>query len=225
LSAKQITIPVGDGIVSCLLLVPDRPVACYVMAHGAGAGMAHKFMEDFAAGLAERKIATFRYQFPYMEKGSRRPDRAEVAHEAVRAAVKSARELLPGLPMFAGGKSFGGRMTSQAQALEPLPGVKGLVFLGFPLHPTGKPSIFRAEHLTAIKIPMLFVQGAKDGLAEMELLVPVVKALKRATLFVVENGDHSFHVPARLGKTDAAVMVEIQDRMVSWIAGVLRVAG
>jgi predicted alpha/beta-hydrolase family hydrolase len=221
LSAKQITIPVGEGIVSCLLLVPDRPIACYVFAHGAGAGMSHKFMEDFAAGLAERKIATFRYQFPYMEKGSRRPDRAEVAHEAVRAAVRSARELVPNIPMFAGGKSFGGRMTSQAQALEPLPGVKGLVFLGFPLHPTGKPSVERAKHLTAIRIPMLFLQGARDGLAEMELLVPVVKVLRRATLSVIENGDHSFHVPARLGKTDAAVIAEIQDRMVSWISGVI----
>jgi predicted alpha/beta-hydrolase family hydrolase len=218
---KQITIPVGEGIVSCLLLVPDRPIACYVFAHGAGAGINHKFMEDFADGLAERKIATFRYQFPYMEKGSRRPDRAEVAHEAVRAAVRSARELVPGILLFAGGKSFGGRMTSQAQVLEPLPGVKGLVFLGFPLHPTGKPSVFRAEHLTAIKIPMLFLQGARDGLAEMELLAPVMKGLKRATLYVVENGDHSFHVPARLGKTDAAVMGEILDRMVSWIAAAI----
>jgi predicted alpha/beta-hydrolase family hydrolase len=217
-SITQITIPVGEGIVSCLLLVPDRPCACYVMAHGAGAGMTHSFMEAFASGLAERRIATIRYNFPFMERGGKRADRPEVAHEAVRAAVKSARELVPGVPLFVGGKSFGGRMTSQAQALKPMPGVKGLVFLGFPLHPIGKPSVGRADHLSAIKIPMLFLQGSRDGLAELELLVPVVKALKRATLSVVENGDHSFHVPARLGKTDAAVMVEMLDTMVGWMA-------
>jgi uncharacterized protein len=155
----------GASPVSALLNMPDEAWAGYVFAHGAGAGMEHSFMTGFANGLAERRIATLRYQFPYMEQGSKRPDTPKVAHAAVRAAVAQAAQLLPGLPLFAGGKSFGGRMTSQAQALSPLPGVRGLVFVGFPLHPAGKPADERAAHLFEIDLPMLFLQGTRDELA------------------------------------------------------------
>ncbi|WP_174254981.1 alpha/beta family hydrolase [Acidisphaera sp. S103] len=215
--AKTVTIKLaGGGIVSGLLSSPSHPTAGYLFAHGAGAGMDHAFMNAVAQGLADRGMATLRYQFPYMEAGSKRPDRPEIARATVRAAANVATDLLPGVPLFAGGKSFGGRMTSQAQAEEPLPGVAGLVFFGFPLHPAGKPSVDRAEHLAAVTVPMLFLQGTRDTLAGMNLLVPVVER-RGATLFSVEGADHSFHVPVRSGKTDQQVMGEILDAMAVWI--------
>ena len=217
--AQPVTIAVdGTESVSGLLLKPADARACYVMAHGAGAGMAHPFMAAVADELAARGIATLRYQFPYMERGSKRPDTPKVAHAAVRAAVAEAARQAPGLPLFAGGKSFGGRMTSQAQAASPLPGVGGLIFFGFPLHPAGKPSDERAKHLAGVRIPMLFVQGTRDELADLALLRPVVDALgDRATLELFEDADHSFHVPARTGRKDAEVRAEILDALARWI--------
>jgi hypothetical protein len=210
----------NSNAVSALLLRPDNARACFVFAHGAGAGMAHPFMETVAAGLCDRGIASLRYQFPYMEKGSKRPDAPAVAHAAVRAAVAEAARRCPGLPLIAGGKSFGGRMTSQAQALAPLGGVRGLAFLGFPLHPPGKPSTSRAAHLSGIKIPMLFLQGTRDDFAEMALLEPVVKGLGGlASLYAVKEGDHSLHVPARSGRNDREVMNEVLDALSAWIGG------
>jgi predicted alpha/beta-hydrolase family hydrolase len=216
--AQQLTIDTGkSGSVSALLLSPDAPRACYVFAHGAGAGMTHSFMEAFSKGLCERGVATLRYQFPYMEKVSKRPDPPAVAHAAVRAAVAKAAEAFPRLSLIAGGKSFGGRMTSQAQASAPLPGVRGLAFVGFPLHPTGKPSIDRAEHLSKIEVPMLFLQGTRDTLAEVTLIEPVVRRLgATAKLHLVEGADHSFHVLARSGRNDREVMAEILDAFASW---------
>jgi predicted alpha/beta-hydrolase family hydrolase len=217
--AKNLVIEIGSaGQVSALLTRPRDARACFIVAHGAGAGMTHPFMEAIASGLAERAVATLRYQFPYMEKGSKRPDPPAVAHAAVRAAVNEAVRRCPSLPLIAGGKSFGARMTSQAQAKAPLAGVHGLAFLGFPLHPAGKPSIDRAAHLSDVKIPMLFLQGTRDTLTELKLLEPVVKNLgKRATLHVAEGGDHSFHVLARSGRKDADVMREICDATAAWI--------
>src|SRR5436309_1718940 len=211
--------PAGD--VSGLLLRPDGARAVYVLAHGAGAGMRHPFLESIAhrLGEGERGIATLRYQFPYLERRSRRPDPPAVAVATVRAAVGEAARAMPGLPLIAGGKSFGGRMTSTAQAEEPLPGVRGLVFLGFPLHPPGRPADARAEHLAQVQIPMLFLQGTRDDFADLQLLRPVVKRLgERATLHLVEGGDHSFHVLKRSGRTDAAVMDEITDAIAEWSA-------
>jgi predicted alpha/beta-hydrolase family hydrolase len=188
-----------------------------VLAHGAGAGMAHAFMAAVAAGLFARGIATLRYQFPYMEAGSKRPDPPARAHATVRAAVAAAARHLPALPLVAGGKSFGGRMTSQAQAASPLPGVRGLVFLGFPLHPAGRPSRERAQHLAAIDIPMLFLQGARDDLARLDEFAPVIEALgDRATLRLFEGANHSFHVPRRSGRTDAQVLGEALDALSAW---------
>jgi uncharacterized protein len=216
---EMLTIATGDASVSALLLTPPDARACYVLAHGAGAGMTHPFMGAVAQGLAARGIATLRYQFPYMERGSRRPDTPRVAHAAVRAAVVEAAQRLPGLPLFAGGKSFGGRMTSQAQAASPLLGVRGLVFLGFPLHPAGKPSDERTAHLSDIGIPMLLLQGSRDELASLELLEPVVAKLgAKATLIVFTDADHSFHVPARSGRKDAQVLAEVLDAFAGWLA-------
>ena len=216
---EMLTIATGDASVSALLLAPTDARACYVLAHGAGAGMTHAFMTAVAQGLAARGIATLRYQFPYMERGSRRPDTPRVAHAAVRAAVVEAAQRLPGLPLFAGGKSFGGRMTSQAQAASPLPGVRGLVFLGFPLHPAGKPSDERAAHLFDVDIPMLFLQGSRDELASLELLEPVAAKLgAKATLAVFADADHSFHVPVRSGRKDAQVLGEVLDALAGWLA-------
>ena len=216
---EMLTIATGDASVSALLLAPTDARACYVLAHGAGAGMTHAFMTAVAQGLAARGIATLRYQFPYMERGSRRPDTPRVAHAAVRAAVVEAAQRLPGLPLFAGGKSFGGRMTSQAQAASPLPGVRGLVFLGFPLHPAGKPSDERAAHLFDVDIPMLFLQGSRDDLASLELLEPVAAKLgAKATLAVFADADHSFHVPVRSGRKDAQVLAEVLDAFAGWLA-------
>jgi predicted alpha/beta-hydrolase family hydrolase len=217
-SAQKLDIAVGKaGSVSALLDRPAEARACFVFAHGAGAGMTHPFMETVASGLGDRGIATLRYQFSYMEKGSRRPDPPPIAQAAVRAAVAEAAKRCPG-PLIAGGKSFGGRMTSQAQAITPLDGVDGLAFFGFPLHPAGKPSSDRAKHLADVKIPMLFLQGTRDSLAELKLLEPVVKSLGRlATLHRVEGADHSFHVPARSGRNDREVMNEILDAFAAWI--------
>jgi predicted alpha/beta-hydrolase family hydrolase len=215
---RPLTIPVdGAGAVSALLILPPQARACFVFAHGAGAGMTHAFMNQAAEGLASRSIATLRFQFPYMEKGSKRPDPPAVAQAAVRAAVAEAARLCPGLRLFAGGKSFGARMTSQAQAAKPLPGVAGLAFFGFPLHPAGQPAVTRADHLDAVGIPMLFLQGTRDKLAEMELLEPVVQRLgQRATLHRVDQADHAFHVPARSGRDDRAVMDELIQGFALW---------
>jgi len=206
------------NLVSALLLRPPRARACFVFAHGAGAGMTHEFMERVSAGLCDRGIATLRYQFPYMEKGSKRPDAPAIAQATVRAAVAEAARYCPGLALFAGGKSFGGRMTSQAQSLAPLAGVRGLAFLGFPLHPAGKPSDARAKHFSDVDIPMLFRQGTRDKLAELPLLEPVVRRLgTSASLHPVADADHSFHVPARSGRNDREVMSEIIRHLSEWI--------
>ena len=204
--------------VSALFRMPPAATACFVLAHGAGAGMDHPSMVAVAAELAERSIATLRFQFPYMERGSRRPDPPAVCHATIRAAVVAAARVAPGLALIAGGRSFGGRMTSQAQAIEPLPAVKGLAFLGFPLHPAGKPSVERAEHLRAVKIPMMFLQGTRDELAKLELLRPLVDGLgAHATLKLLQDADHSFHVPARTGRKDSEVRAEMLDALVTWI--------
>jgi predicted alpha/beta-hydrolase family hydrolase len=222
-SPQKLVVEVGSaGQVSVILIRPVQARACFVFAHGAGAGMTHPFMEAFAAGLGERGVATLRYQFPYMEKGSKRPDPPGIAQAAVRAAVAEAGRCCPGLPLIAGGKSFGGRMTSQAQASAPLADVHGLAFLGFPLHPAGKPSNDRAKHLADVHIPMLFLQGTRDNLAELKLLKPVVEGLGRlATLHLVEGADHSFHVLARSGRNDREVMNEILDAFAAWVATIV----
>ena len=219
MTAEKLKLDLESGTsVSALLLRPKDARACFVFAHGAGAGMSHPFMETVAAGLCDRGIATLRYQFPYMEKGGKRPDAPAVAHAAVRAAVAKAARCCPGLPLIAGGKSFGGRMTSQAQAIAPLRGVRGLAFLGFPLHPAGKPSATRAAHLSDVKIPMLFLQGTRDDLAELTLLEPVVKKLGAlASLHLVQEADHSLHVLVRSGRNDAEVMSEVLDAFAGWV--------
>jgi uncharacterized protein len=212
----SLTIDAGRRV-SALLDVPPRAFVCYVLAHGAGAGMTHPSMAAVANELSQRGIATLRYQFPYMEEGSKRPDPPALCHAAVRAAVAEVGRLVPKLPLIAGGRSFGGRMTSQAQAKSPLTGVLGLAFLGFPLHPAGRPSDDRAEHLSDVRIPMLFLQGTRDALAELSLLRPVVDRLgKRATLKLFEEADHSFHVPAKTGRKDAEVRGEILDALAAW---------
>jgi predicted alpha/beta-hydrolase family hydrolase len=217
-NAKPIDITNGGIHVSGLLDAPAQPRACYVLAHGAGAGMTHPFMAAVAAGLVARGIATLRYQFPYMERGQKRPDPPALAHATVRAAVAAAAQALPGMPLIAGGKSFGGRMTSQAQAAAPLAGVRGLAFLGFPLHPAGKPSRERAKHLSDVRIPMLFLQGTRDTLASLDELRPVCAALgERATLKLYEDADHSFHVPKKSGRTDAQVLDEVLDALAAWV--------
>jgi predicted alpha/beta-hydrolase family hydrolase len=222
MNALNVTIEVDKTHrVSGLLMVPERTFACYVLAHGVGSGMTHPFMTAVAAGLAERGMATLRYQFPYMESGSKRPDRPPLAHATVRAAVAEAARLAPGLPLIAGGKSFGGRMTSQAQAEKPLPNVSGLAFIGFPLHPAGKPSDDRAEHLARIGIPMLFLQGTRDALADIHILSAALKKLSRvATPHLIEHADHSLHVPARSGTTDAEVLADALDALADWARGV-----
>jgi predicted alpha/beta-hydrolase family hydrolase len=221
--SDDVTIDIdGNHMVSGIVQVPGNASGCLVLAHGAGAGMRHRFMAAVADGLAARGLGTLRYQFPYMERGSKRPDRPELAHATVRASVAAAGRLVPGLQLIAGGKSFGGRMTSQAQAEAPLPGVRGLVFLGFPLHPAGKPSADRATHLSKVRIPMLFLQGTRDTLAETQLLVPLIERLgPNATLTLTDQADHSFHVPARSGRTDEAVLAAALDDIVTWAARVL----
>jgi predicted alpha/beta-hydrolase family hydrolase len=224
MSAEPIRVALEDGQrVAGLLTLPSDARAVFVLAHGAGAGMAHPFLAAAAGGLAERGIATLRYQFLYMERGSKRPDPPAVAHAAVRAAVAEAARRVPDLPRFAGGKSFGGRMTSQAQAAAPLPGVRGLAFLGFPLHPPGKPADQRAAHLSEIGVPMLFLQGSRDEFARLDLLEPMVARLGgRARLELFEDADHSFHVPARSGRTDAEVRAAMLDALAVWIDSVMR---
>lgn len=218
-STQQINFQVGDhGTVSGLVLSPAEPLACYVFAHGAGAGMGHAFMGAVSEGLAARGIATLRYQFPSMELGKKRPDSPQVAHAAVRAAVAQAVERFGSLPLFAGGKSFGGRMTSQAQALDPLPGVAGLVFVGFPLHPAGTPATGRADHLSDVRVPMLFVQGTRDELADLASIRAVVSKLGAcATLMEIAEADHAFHVLRRSGRSDKEVLVELLDGMAAWM--------
>ena len=216
---QSVTILLNDEQrISGLFQGPPTARACYVLAHGAGAGMKHPFLMAVANGLAERGIATLRYQFLYMEQGSKRPDSPKVAHAAVRAAVQEASRLVPECALFAGGKSFGGRMTSQAQAASPLPGVRGLIFLGFPLHPPGQPSIERAKHLDDVQVPMLFLQGTRDEFAKLELLESVCAQLSaRATLKLFQDADHSFHVPARTGRKDSEVRVELLDQLADWV--------
>lgn len=217
---SAVTISVGSQQVSGLLLKPASARACYVFAHGAGAGMAHPFMEAVAQELAERGIATLRYQFPYMEQGSKRPDAPKVAHAAVWAAVAKAQALMPGVALIAGGKSFGGRMTSQAEGLAPL-GVRGLAFLGFPLHAAGQPSHARAAHLFDVRVPMLFIQGTRDALADLALMKALTKKLgAQATLHLVDDADHSFHVPAKSGRKDGDARAAFLDVFAHWAKGV-----
>ena len=218
-NAKQITIQIDETHrVSGLLELPRQARACYVLAHGAGAGMFHPFMAAIAAGLGERGVATLRYQFPYMERGSKRPDAPRLAHATVRAAVAEAARIAPNLALVAGGKSFGGRMTSQAQSIAPLDNVRGLAFLGFPLHPAKKPSDDRAQHLFDVQIPMLFLQGTRDALADLSLLAPLVERLgARATLKLFAGADHSFHIAGRAAPSDDQVRGEICDAFAAWI--------
>lgn len=219
MAAKKLTLAVDDThSVSALWQAPPKPIAVYVFAHGAGTNMAHASMATIADGLEDRGVATLRYNFPYKEAGASRPDPPKLCHITVRAAVAEAERLAPKSALFAGGRSFGGRMTSQAQALEPLARVRGLAFIAFPLHPVGKPSDERAKHLADIKIPMLFLQGTKDDLAHLALLEPVVKSLgQRAALKLLDGADHSFHVPAKSGRKDADIRVEALDAMAAWI--------
>lgn len=205
------------GPVSGLLLLPPHATSLYLMAHGAGAGMRHRVMAAMAGALAGLGVGTFRYQFPYMETGQKRPDFPPTLHATVRAAVVRAGELAPGFPLFAGGKSMGGRMTSGAAAAEPLPGVRGLIFLGFPLHQPGKPSVTRAEHLSQVSVPMLFLQGTRDSLAALDLVKSVCGSLPLATLHVVEGGDHSFAVLKRSGRTSEEAMEEMARRVRDWV--------
>jgi len=221
--AESVVVAVDDATrVSALLLVPARARACYALAHGAGAGMNHPFMAAVAQELAERGVATLRYQFPYMEKGGKRPDPPKLAHATVRAAVAETARRLPKLPLVAGGKSFGGRMTSQAQAIAPLSNVRGLAFLGFPLHPAKQPSSERGKHLFDVELPMLFLQGTRDALASLDQLKPLCEALgARADLKLFQDANHSFHVPARTGRKDPQVRGEMLDALVEWIDAVI----
>ncbi len=220
--ADDLRIDVASGGVSGLWDRPDDATAGLVLAHGAGAGMAHPFMDAVALGLRKRRIATLRFQFPFMEAGSRRPDSPAVAQATVRAAIEVGTRLAPDLPLFVGGRSFGGRMASQAQAADALPGVRGLIFFGFPLHPAKKPAIARAAHLEDVRVPMLFLQGNRDALAAPELIAEVVGRLGAdATLVMVDEADHAFHVPKRSGRTDAAVLAAMVDATAAWIAAVL----
>jgi hypothetical protein len=214
-----ISLAVADGIrVSGRLELPTAARACYVLAHGAGAGMEHPFMRAAARELGALGVATLRYQFPYMERRARRPDPPALCHATVRAAVEEAARRAPQLPLFAGGRSFGGRMTSEAQARDPLPGVRGLAFLGFPLHPAGRPGDARAQHLANVHVPLLFLQGTRDALAERALLEALVARLgARARLSWVEDADHSFHVPARSGRTDAQVRSALLQALAAWM--------
>ena len=216
---RRLAVP-GAGEVSALVLTPARPQAWYVFAHGAGAGMRHRFMEALAQRLAARGVATLRYQFPYAEQGGRRPDPEPPLLATVRAAVAAGREAAGGLPLLAGGKSMGGRMTSRAAAAAPLEGVRGLVFVGFPLHPAGQPGVARAEHLARVTVPMLFLQGTRDTLANLELLSPIVGQLGgRATLRVIEHADHGFHVLKRSGRGDEQVLDELAAAVAEWGEG------
>ncbi len=218
MSAEPLTIEYDDSSVSALWDKPAGAKAVLVLAHGAGAGMTHRNMAATADGLSERKIATLRYNFPYMERGSKRPDSPAIAQAAVRAAVAKAAKLAPRLPIFAGGRSFGARMTSQAQSADPLPRVQGLVFFAFPLHAPGKPGVERADHLAAVKVPMLFLQGTRDEFAELDLLRKTVRKLgTRAKLELADQADHSFHVPAKSGRKDPEVLADLLDVARDWM--------
>jgi predicted alpha/beta-hydrolase family hydrolase len=220
INAKEIQIAVNAkaGMVSALLVKPPSARALLALAHGAGAGMRHRFMEEVAAQLAAREIATLRYQFPYMEKRTKRPDAEPTLTDTVRAALAAAKRQAGDLPLFAGGKSMGGRMTSLAAAQQPLDGVRGLIFFGFPLHAAGRPGAERGQHLTEIKIPLLFLQGSRDALADLKLLKPLCARIgKRADLFVVEGGDHSFHMLKSAGRADDEVLDELVEAAVGWM--------
>jgi predicted alpha/beta-hydrolase family hydrolase len=220
LRTREIEVQVSDeiGAVSALIQRPRGARALYVFAHGAGAGMRHRFMDAMATRLGDRGIATMRYQFPYMEAGRRRPDHRTRLLATVRAAIAEAPRRVRGLPIFAGGKSMGGRMTSQAQAEDPLPRVRGLAFLGFPLHPPGKSGTKRAEHLFEVDVPMLFLQGTRDKLAELELMRPLCRRLgRRARLHIADGADHGFAVLVRSGRTHDEVLDELADAMTRWI--------
>jgi predicted alpha/beta-hydrolase family hydrolase len=208
----------SSGEVSAIVLRPDDARAMLVLGHGAGAGMRHAFMESISDALADEGIATFRYQFPYMEAGNRAPNPASILQKTVRSAVTAA---ACDLPLFAGGKSMAGRMTSMAAADEPLEGVVGIVFLGFSLHPPRKPGTERAEHLPHVAVPMLFMNGSRDDLADLTLLRPVCNDLDAATLHVVEGGDHGFAVLKRSGRTDDEVMRELSATAAGWVSTML----
>ena len=222
-SVTPLRIPLSSGTsISGVLSQPEAPRACFVFAHGAGAGMNHPFMADLSAALAARGIATLRFQFPFMEQGSKRPDSPAVAQQAVRAAVDEACARLPGVALFAGGKSFGGRMTSGAQADAPLAQVRGIIFVGFPLHPAGKPATERAAHLQQVGVPMLFLQGTRDALADLALIRQTTEAIgPLATLHVVEGADHAFHVLVRSGRNDKDVIEELAETVSRWITELL----
>ena len=219
---KELNFTVGKSArqVSALLLRPENARWLMVLAHGAGAGIHHPFMAGTAMSLAARGIATFRYNFPYMEQGKRAPDPQPVLLETVRAAIAAARECVSDLPLLAGGKSLGGRMTSTAAGREALPGVRGLVFFGFPLHATGKPSDERGRHLFDVQLPMLFLQGTRDQLADLTLLRPLCDRLQgQARLHVIDGADHSFHVPKKSGRTDEDVLMELGQVAADWASG------
>jgi uncharacterized protein len=219
-AGKEIQFAVNEkaGAVSGLVIKPERAQALLVLAHGAGAGMRHRFMETVALKLADCGVATLRYQFPYMEKRIKRPDSESVLTDTVRAAMVAAKKLFGDLPLFAGGKSMGGRMTSLAAARQPLEGVRGLIFFGFPLHAAGKPGAERGEHLNNVAVPMLFLQGSRDTLADLKLLTPLCKKLgKHAELFVVDGGDHSFHVLKNSGRSDDEVLDDVVKKAAEWI--------
>jgi predicted alpha/beta-hydrolase family hydrolase len=206
----------GGERLDAILLRPQRARLLYVLAHGAGADMRHRFLQQIAEALAHRAVATFRFQFPYTQARRRRIDPPAVLHGAVRAAVRAASNAAPGLPVLAGGKSMGGRMTTQAQAEAPLEGVRGIALLGFPLHPAREPSVARAEHLPRVRVPLLFLQGTRDELADLLLLRPIVERLPQTDLRVIEGADHSFHVLRRSGRTDEEVLAELADAIAAW---------
>lgn len=218
----ETTIETGEGDrLDALAIVPDDAASALLLAHGAGAGMSHRFMTAIAESLAERRVATLRYQFPYVQAGRRRPDRPPRLIAAVRAGVDAAPDILGTLPLFAGGKSMGGRMTSTAQATSPLEGVRGLVFFGFPLHAAGREGVERADHLSDVDVPMLFLQGTRDRLADGGLIEEVTRGLgPRATLAVIDGADHGFHVLKRSGRTDDDVVAELADTAAAWTAAI-----
>ncbi|HEX9573876.1 MAG TPA: alpha/beta family hydrolase [Myxococcales bacterium] len=216
---REVGFSAGGARLDAVFLRPEGARLLYVLAHGAGAGMRHPFLVAIAEALAQEGVASFRYEFPYMQDRRKRPDPPAVLHEVVRAAVLAAREAAPDLPLIAGGKSFGGRMTTQAQADAPLPGVRGIALLGFPLHPAGAPSVKRADHLARVEVPLLFLQGTPDELADLGLLRPIVEKLPRAELRIVEGADHSFHVLKRSGRTDADVLRELARAVAEWGSG------